>query len=1217
MKWSAVAAPLRLGFRRMGARKLRVALVTLALTCAGAIVGMSSVIGAVALAESVRTQLSSSDPVDRSIVIRDRLDPGRARDSTGSGGVARSLQRAHRGDAGRSGLRSRGARGRPRIHLHHRGRRRNGCRSLFWTDSRRRVHPTPPRARRCPWRDRRSAQPSACPPRPARSYRCSWWAPAVCPHALTGGQDHAGATFVLPEVSGTAFADALAGSSATVYMSAALDPEKVAPCDLGPLLTDLRATAVTVERESSSATLTAPLGLLQELERLGDAASTRLLIVASQGAALVLAFAAFAASISRRDVELGRDQLSNLAAGRFQLAAVRATESLVPALAALIIVVAGLRLSLVPLSSGRDQRGTAGRCALPWTIVITIAGLELVGAGILFVAVAPARRGRFGLGGLELAAAVALVVVIWQAFASGGFDPGSSTAANPVLLLVPGLAVLVAGIVLLRVLPLVFRGAERVARHSTVSVRLALLAAARNPAGSSAVTTFLAVAVGSAIFGLNYAATLDQQAHDEAQFSVGAVARTINPAAATSQGAPLTADQDSAPALRLLGTASSGTTSGLPFELLALPGDQIANVSGWRDSFSDLSLATIGSRLQPAPVRLVGANLPPDATEIELVARDNTDDERTAVVHLLLPTGAFTSVSLGALNDSWQTLQAPLPDGTAGAQAVGTWSSRYRRRHRDPGHARRGGRKRHQQRCRNRLHRPGGANPLRARADARPCRLAGRGDTGFRGQLTSATFDDGPTQSGFTLELNSTAVPLIRPGVNLTTPAGAGDPISDEAVARYVIPVLAGPAFAAAAVDGVLDVDLRGQRLRLQVTADASLFPTILDDPTAFAVADYDTLFAALNVDAPGTAVPTEAWYLQGDPGPVSSSGTVDPRRRPRAHTAHRSACRGHAATAHVQRIRCRCPRGPCPDPVDLGSAQSGSSGPRRVRGDGRLTQDAGSQRAGSPAHDVLDRIGRRGDRRPAVVDVDRRPRCRHRKRCSSASPDPNSRRLADLRPLGRARARSRGRRHRAGRAHPIAGDRRRKAAGMTSAINAKDAFVLYRASYGDVAALRGLSLSIESGESVAVLGPSGAGKSTFLSLCAGTSRPSSGEVSVLDLDIGTASKGELARLRRRDIGVVRQHFHTALPGELTIEEIVALPLRLLGTGGQPARDRPAGCSISPDWAVEPAPNRSSSPVANSNESRSAPRWSNNLGFCSPTNQPGSSTQPPRWSYST
>ena len=127
----------------------------------------------------------------------------------------------------------------------------------------------------------------------------------------------------------------------------------------------------------------------------------------------------------------------------------------------------------------------------------------------------------------------------------------------------------------------------------------------------------------------------------------------------------------------------------------------------------------------------------------------------------------------------------------------------------------------------------------------------------------------------FHLRANSTAVPLVRPGVNLTRSAEAGGLSGAEGVARYVIPVLAGTTFAAAAVDGALDVDLRGQPLRLQIVADANLFPTIIDDPTAFAVADFDTLFAALNADAPGSAVPSETWFLERDPGPFSSPGTV------------------------------------------------------------------------------------------------------------------------------------------------------------------------------------------------------------------------------------------------------------------------------------------------------------------------------------------------------
>jgi ABC-type lipoprotein export system ATPase subunit len=115
------------------------------------------------------------------------------------------------------------------------------------------------------------------------------------------------------------------------------------------------------------------------------------------------------------------------------------------------------------------------------------------------------------------------------------------------------------------------------------------------------------------------------------------------------------------------------------------------------------------------------------------------------------------------------------------------------------------------------------------------------------------------------------------------------------------------------------------------------------------------------------------------------------------------------------------------------------------------------------------------------------------------------------------------------------------------SAVRAHDLFHLYRAPQGDVAALRGLSLEVADGEVVSVLGPSGSGKSTLLALCAGFARASSGTLRLLDTPAERAPARDLARLRRSSIGIVRQHYHLALPRELTVEELVTFPLRLAG----------------------------------------------------------------------
>ncbi len=97
----------------------------------------------------------------------------------------------------------------------------------------------------------------------------------------------------------------------------------------------------------------------------------------------------------------------------------------------------------------------------------------------------------------------------------------------------------------------------------------------------------------------------------------------------------------------------------------------------------------------------------------------------------------------------------------------------------------------------------------------------------------------------------------------------------------------------------------------------------------------------------------------------------------------------------------------------------------------------------------------------------------------------------------------------------------------------------------GAVDILRGVSLRVPAGQSVAIVGPSGSGKTSLLMVLAGLERATSGGVQVAGHDLGQLGEDELARVRGAEIGIVFQSFH--LVPTMTALENVALPLEFAG----------------------------------------------------------------------
>ena len=122
----------------------------------------------------------------------------------------------------------------------------------------------------------------------------------------------------------------------------------------------------------------------------------------------------------------------------------------------------------------------------------------------------------------------------------------------------------------------------------------------------------------------------------------------------------------------------------------------------------------------------------------------------------------------------------------------------------------------------------------------------------------------------------------------------------------------------------------------------------------------------------------------------------------------------------------------------------------------------------------------------------------------------------------------------------------------MAPVLEAKNLAKTYETGGAKVLGLRGVDISIERGEFVAIMGPSGCGKSTLLNLLAGLDRPTAGEVWLDGKRIDGLSETALARLRRRKVGFVFQFFN--LVPTLTAVENVELPLLLVGRRRRDAR---------------------------------------------------------------
>jgi len=255
----------------------------------------------------------------------------------------------------------------------------------------------------------------------------------------------------------------------------------------------------------------------------------------------------------------------------------------------------------------------------------------------------------------------------------------------------------VTAVLLLRLMPVLVRLAERAVRHAPTGARLAFLGAARRPAQAALATTFLAVAVGAATFSLDYRSTLEHQTRDQANFTAGGLWRVVEsssqrqpvvaangvvtqPVESATDVAPLTryaavSQEQPTPVLRLamqqLNTSAGSNQAGVPVTLLGIPTARLNEIRGWRAGFSSASRAELTRRLAAHTVSAPG---PASARRRRLAGMgQNGRDLSTEVAFWFLLPGQDTRVVRVAVvaPSQWKLVRFPLPHELRGTQLIG------------------------------------------------------------------------------------------------------------------------------------------------------------------------------------------------------------------------------------------------------------------------------------------------------------------------------------------------------------------------------------------------------------------------------------------------------------------------------------------------------------------------------------------------------------------
>jgi putative ABC transport system ATP-binding protein len=115
----------------------------------------------------------------------------------------------------------------------------------------------------------------------------------------------------------------------------------------------------------------------------------------------------------------------------------------------------------------------------------------------------------------------------------------------------------------------------------------------------------------------------------------------------------------------------------------------------------------------------------------------------------------------------------------------------------------------------------------------------------------------------------------------------------------------------------------------------------------------------------------------------------------------------------------------------------------------------------------------------------------------------------------------------------------------MNNILQVKHLTKTFISSDKELTVLKDIDFAVEEGQGISIVGPSGSGKTTLLGLCAGLDQPTSGTISILDVEINRLDEDDRAYVRNQYVGFIFQNFHL-LPTINALENVM-IPLELRG----------------------------------------------------------------------